>query len=93
MSNFTELKAIYLEETGKKQIYRSGTLTKVFLKWNRRALKEGKVSFYADTNYFWNYATQRLRKRKLDKRFKRATLIKKQRNKYKSVCPPQACGA
>ena len=85
MSNLMELKAIYTEETGKNQIYRSGTLTKVFKKWNRLALRRGVVSFYADTDYFWNYATQRLRKRKLDKRFKRATLIKKQRNKYKSV--------
>ena len=83
MSNLPELFKLARNENIRTTL----PLTKRFMKWNRKMLREGKASFYADTEWFWNYATKKLRKKKYDRRYRDWTFKANQRapHSYNSV--------
>lgn len=63
--DLTKIKQSYTQNTGKLPTFKSGKLSKNFLKYNLELLKKGKTNIYADTQKFYNPLSNRLVKHKL----------------------------
>ena len=46
-----------------------GEFTKKFLAWNRRQVREGRTTYYADNDFLYNPDTQRFIKKRFDRRY------------------------
>ena len=56
--------------TKPKVIKRAGVFTKKFLSWNKKQLKEGRTTYYADQTKYYDPIKQNIKKIPKDKRFK-----------------------
>ena len=83
MSNIQEL--LQLARATKPRMRISRPFTKRFMKWNRRMLREGRASYYADTTKLYNPLTRGFVKKRRDRRYKDQRLIAAQRLIFGSV--------
>ncbi len=90
MSNFEEL--IQLAQTTEPRMRTSLPLSKRFMKWNRKMLREGRASYYADRTKLYNpledttgQGMSGFRKKRYDRRYKDQRLIAAQRLIFGSV--------
>ena len=83
MSNIQGLLELARKEAPRMRTSRP--FTKRFMKWNRKMLREGKASFYADTTKLYNPVTQSFVKKRRDRRYKDQRLIAAQRLIFGSV--------
>ena len=79
-----------IAENGKKsyhpvQLVKGGKYTKKALAFNRKMLKEGKITGYLDKNKFWNADTGRIVSAPIDKRYKTPTVKKGFKNDFNVV--------
>ena len=68
-----------------KLIKKGGKYTKKFLQYNKQLLKEGIVKNYIDTDFLFNPSTNRLIKKKYDKRYKKKVLTTKFKKQYPNI--------
>ena len=83
-----QLKVLLQEDTNankpKNIKNNKGKFTGSFLKWNKKQIKEGKTSFYADTNYLYN-----LKLNEIKKKSNMSPAFKSKINIYQSTFAPK----